>query len=186
MTAKHAKPKKKATMRLRMMVACIALLLCLAIAPTSSGAWLYHKPTAEVVTLTGHDLAIDITDVGNSDLIPGVAYDKRPYVTVPGSTTSIDSWVFIKVTIPSTLTCSVDSTWTLQETGYYYKAVTQSSNDQSFDVLSGDKITVKTSVTRDTAAQSFYVRACAVQRVGGLEDDRAAAFALAKVELDKS
>lgn len=182
MAAKHSKKTAKKNIWLKLLL-CISLIASVTATTIGTHAWLYHEPTAEVITLTGHDLAINITNVGNSDLIPGVAYTKKPYVTVPGSTTSINSWVFIKVTIPSTLTCSVDTGWTLQETGYYYRAVTQSSSDQNFDVLKDDKITVKTSVTSATEAQSFVVSACAVQRVGGLENDRDAAFALVKSSL---
>ncbi len=191
MTAKHAKPKNKVTVRLRAIVTCISLLLCLAIAPTSSGAWLYHEPTAEVVTLTGHNLVIAASDKTGIDLIPGnsITYtsDTKPYVQVSKST-SINCYVFMKIEDMSTyFDYSIDTAiWTAcADAGYYYKEVTaNTSSDQNFDVLTNNKITVKTGVTLTQASANrvWQYYACAVQRVGGIT--YAQAYALAKPVLD--
>ncbi len=173
MKAQHANRKRNVIGRLRLLILCISLLLCLTVGSTSTGAWLYHEPTAEVVTLTGHNLVLNISNVAGDALIPGNSYTVKPYVTIPTSTT-INCYAFVKVSGSSTyFTYTVDTgIWTQysDNTAYYYKEISASSSSQSFDILTGDKVTIPTSVTLSNASadRSMTVTACAVQRVGGI------------------
>lgn len=189
MKAQHVDRKGNVIGRLRLLILCISLLLCLTVGSTSTGAWLYHEPTAEVVTLTGHNLVITASDKTGTPMIPGNSVTSKPYVRV-NSSTSINCYVFLKIVDMSTyFDYSVDTAiWTAcADTGYYYKEVTaNTSSNQDFDVLTNDKITVKTSVTISQASANrvWQYYACAVQRVGGIT--YAQAYALAKPVLDAS
>ncbi|MBR4868364.1 MAG: hypothetical protein IKU10_04335 [Clostridia bacterium] len=173
MAARHVKKTAKKNIWLKLLL-CISLIAGVTATTLGTHAWMYYEPTAEVITLTGHNLVLNISDVAGDALIPGNSYTVKPYVTVPTST-SINCYVFVKVSGSSTyFTYSVDtSIWTQYSgnTAYYYKEVTKNtSSAQSFDILTGDKVTIPTSATLTNAGsdRSMTVTACAVQRVGGI------------------
>lgn len=192
MAAKHSKKTAKKNIWLKLLL-CISLIASVTATTIGTHAWLYHEPTAEVVTLTGHNLVITASDKTGIDLIPGnsITYtaDTKPYVRV-NSSTSVNCYVFMKIVDMSTyFDYSIDTAiWTAcADAGYYYKEVTaNTSANQNFDVLTNDKITVKTGVTLTQASANRVWRyyACAVQRVGGIT--YAQAYALAKPVLDAS
>ena len=73
-------------------------------------------------------------------LIPGKTYAKDPVLTVKG-TTDVDCWLFFKVVENNpgnflTYELNLDG-WTELETGVYYRAITASTADQSFQLLKG-------------------------------------------------
>lgn len=87
----------------------------------------------------------------NYVMIPGWELPKDPKVTVEGG--SEDCWLFIKLEkaedVDAFLEYSIASGWTPLEgkTGIYCRKVSSSANDQSFEILEGNKVTVKETVS---------------------------------------
>ena len=130
-----------------------AVLSCVCLIGTTF-AWLVDSTTTVKNTFTVGDVDIELAETTGDEykLIPGKTYSKNPTVTVKGG--SEDCWVFVKIVKennPDTyLTYSIDtSIWTaLGEDGVYYKNVTSNAADQPFAIITGNTVTVKSSLTR--------------------------------------
>ena len=61
-------------------------------------------------------------------------------------------WLFVKIEKSSNLNNFIDYSiatgWTELENGVYYREIAASNTDQSFDVINGNSVTVKTTVTK--------------------------------------
>lgn len=120
-----------------------------------------HPYDADNFTLKTNDTPV--ASVDNYKIIPGVDLPKDPKVTV--SANSEHCWLFVKVVESGTfvsdkVTYSVDTGWTAGTkteksdgngvpTGVYYREVNASNVDQSFNVLTDNKITVSSELTKD-------------------------------------
>ena len=134
-------------------VVAIALVLCCAVGGTL--AWLSDKTSPVVNTFTVGDINITLTESDGLDLkmVPGNTITKDPKVTVKSGSEAC--WLFVKVeksaNFDSFMTYEMADGWTALTgaDGVYYREVAASAADTSFDVLKGNRVTVKEAVTKE-------------------------------------
>ena len=153
----------------------LVLALTLFVAGVVGGtlAWLTDQ-TAEVKnTFTVGDINIGLTETTTDyKMVPGNTIAKDPTVTVKANSEAC--WLFVKVTESANLddfiTYAIATGWTELEAGVYYREVPASAADQTFSVLAGDAVTVKSDVTRamletaKTDAPTLTFKAYAIQK----------------------
>lgn len=180
----------------------LLLVLCAVLLVVGSvmGTLAYLQDTTDLIenTFTVGEVQIELTETWNTDinddgvndvwsakLFPGKEYAKDPVVTVKAN--SEDCWLFVKVVEENNPATYLDYTynlddWTELEDGVYYISVTSDDADQSWHLLKGDKVTVKTNVVNadenvegtnnvnmpvdDAAAPSISFVAYAIQAEG--------------------
>ena len=134
------------------------------------------------ITLDEAKVTTDGTPVEGADrvkaneyhLLPGHTYTKDPTVTVKANSEAC--WLFVKVTestdLKDFITYAIAEGWTALPgvDGVYYREVPASAADQTFSVLAGDAVTVKSDVTRTmletakTDAPTLTFKAYAIQK----------------------
>lgn len=153
----------------------LVLALTLLVAGVVGGtlAWLTDQ-TAEVKnTFTVGDINIDLTETNRDyKMVPGNKLDKDPTVIVKAESEAC--WLFVKVTesenLDTFITYAIAEGWTELQDGVYYREVPASAADQTFSVLAGNAVTVKSDVTRTmletakTDAPTLTFQAYAVQK----------------------
>ncbi len=155
----------------------LVLALTLLVAGVVGGtlAWLTDQ-TAEVKnTFTVGDINIGLTETtADYKMVPGNTIAKDPTVTVKANSEAC--WLFVKVTESANLddfiTYAIAEGWTALPgvDGVYYREVPASAADQTFSVLAGDAVTVKSDVTRTmletakTDAPTLTFKAYAIQK----------------------
>lgn len=153
----------------------LVLALTLLVAGVVGGtlAWLTDQ-TAEVKnTFTVGDINIGLTETTTDyKMVPGNTIAKDPTLTVKANSEAC--WLFVKVTESANLddfiTYAIATGWTELEAGVYYREVPASAADQTFSVLAGDAVTVKSDVTRamletaKTDAPTLTFKAYAIQK----------------------
>lgn len=153
----------------------LVLALTLLVAGVVGGtlAWLTDR-TAEVKnTFTAGDINIDLTETtADYKMVPGNTIAKDPTVTVKAN--SETCWLFVEVTesenLNNFITYTIANGWTELESGVYYREVSASNADQTFPVLAGNTVTVKSDVTKTmletakTDAPTLTFKAYAIQR----------------------
>lgn len=155
----------------------LVLALTLLVAGVVGGtlAWLTDQ-TAEVKnTFTVGDINIGLTETtADYKMVPGNTIAKDPTVTVKANSEAC--WLFVKVTestdLKDFITYAIAEGWTALPgvDGVYYREVPASAADQTFSVLAGDAVTVKSDVTRTmletakTDAPTLTFKAYAIQR----------------------
>lgn len=155
----------------------LVLALTLLVAGVVGGtlAWLTDQ-TAEVKnTFTVGDINIGLTETtADYKMVPGNTIAKNPTVTVKANSEAC--WLFVKVTestdLKDFITYAIAEGWTALPgvDGVYYREVPASAADQTFSVLAGDAVTVKSDVTRTmletakTDAPTLTFKAYAIQR----------------------
>ena len=141
--------KKKITLA----VIC-AVLSCVCLIGTTF-AWLTDTTATITNTFTVGNVDIDLTETTGDEykLIPGTEYAKNPTVIVEAN--SETCWLFVKVVKTNNPDAYLD--YSLNLTGWteltadsviYYREVATSGSNQSFELITGNKVTVKTSVTK--------------------------------------
>ena len=133
-----------------------ALIVCATVAGTL--AWLTDKTAPVVNTFTVGDINNTLTESDNLDLkmVPGKDISKDPKVTVKAGSEAC--WLFVKVVksgnFDSFMTFEIANGWTelTEGSGVYYRNVGDKSadgaTDEPFPVISGNKVTVKNTVTK--------------------------------------
>lgn len=155
----------------------LVLALTLLVAGVVGGtlAWLTDQ-TAEVKnTFTVGDINIGLTETTTDyKMVPGNTIAKDPTVTVKANSEAC--WLFVKVTesenLDTFITYAIAEGWTALPgvDGVYYREVPASAADQTFSVLAGDAVTVKSDVTRTmletakTDAPTLTFQAYAIQK----------------------
>ena len=153
----------------------LGLALTLLVAGVVGGtlAWLTDQ-TAEVKnTFTVGDINIDLTETNRDyKMVPGNTIAKDPTVTVKANSEAC--WLFVKVTesenLDTFITYAIAEGWTKLQDGVYYREVPASAADQTFSVLAGNTVTVKSDVTKTmlktakTDAPTLTIKAYAVQK----------------------
>ena len=153
----------------------LVLALTLLVAGVVGGtlAWLTDQ-TAEVKnTFTVGDINIDLTETtADYKMVPGNKLDKDPTVIVKAESEAC--WLFVKVTksenLDTFITYAIAEGWTKLQDGVYYREVPASAADQTFSVLAGNAVTVKSDVTRTmletakTDAPTLTFQAYAIQK----------------------
>ena len=175
-----------------LIVAMCALVAALGVNATM--AWLTDTTDKVENTFTAGDINIEliehdyiqssnsldkdkpVTAEGDYKMVPGNTMPKDPTVTVEkGSETC---WLFVKVTESVNFDTFVDYAmaegWSQLSgvSGVYYweePVALDAANDQPFGILAGDKVTVKSEVTKEMLTASDFTQptisfaACAVQ-----------------------
>ena len=155
----------------------LVLALTLLVAGVVGGtlAWLTDQ-TAEVKnTFTVGDINIGLTETTTDyKMVPGNTIAKDPTVTVKANSEAC--WLFVQVTestdLKDFITYAIAEGWTALPgvDGVYYREVPASAADQTFSVLAGDAVTVKSDVTRamletaKTDAPTLTFKAYAIQK----------------------
>lgn len=158
-----------------------ALIVCATVAGTL--AWLTDTTDPVVNTFTVGDINITLTESENLDLkmVPGRTITKDPKVTVKEGSEAC--WLFVKVVksgnFDSFMTFEIANGWTelTEGSGVYYRNVGDESavvaTDAPFNVISGNKVTVKNTVTKadlngltKATYPTLTLTAYAVQRAG--------------------
>ena len=162
---------RKTRSAMRRMLFTLALVLVVAVASVGGTiAWLTDKTDPVTNTFTVGDINITLTETFNTDtnndgtndawqakLIPGTTYDKDPVVTVKAH--SEKCYLFVKfeeINNPSNYleysSNLKESEWTQldQDTNknVWYKVVESSTNDQSWNLLAGNQVTVKDTIVK--------------------------------------
>lgn len=128
----------------------VTLALCLAVGGTL--AYLTAKTDSITNTFTAGSVDITLAETKSDfKMVPGNVIEKDPKVTVDAD--SENCWLFVQVKAESVadyLEYSIDSAWTELQAGVYYIDVdTAEEKGEAISVLAGDKVTVKTSVTKE-------------------------------------
>lgn len=176
MSTKRRRPvqakRRMSVKNILVMAACLALVAVVSVGGTI--AWLTATTDPVTNTFTVGDINITLTETPNYDsdgnntldswqakLIPGSEYAKDPVVTVTAN--SEDCYLFVKfeeignpstyLTYTSTLT--VDEGWTQGDgtnipANVWYRKVFMSNSDQSWNLLAGNKVTVKNTLDKET------------------------------------
>lgn len=154
----------------------IAVIICCAVGGTF--AWLTTQTGEVRNTFTIGNIDITLAETTSDfKMIPGETIAKDPVVTVKAGSEAC--WLFVKVTesdnLDSFISYSVDSGWTALTgvSGVYYREVAAVSADSSFDVLTGNAVTVKDTVTKtmmdaltDNTLPTLTFKAYAIQKSG--------------------
>lgn len=155
-------------------IVAVVLVLCCAIGGTL--AWLTDKTGEVKNTFSPSDINITLTETLNTDtdndgekdawkadMIPGFSYTKDPVVTVKGD--SVDCYLFVKfeekgnpatyLNYTSTLTTA--NGWTQGDdtnipSNVWYRVVKATDTTKTWNLLAGDTIAVKDTVTKDNMA----------------------------------
>ena len=155
-------------------IVAVVLVLCCAIGGTL--AWLTDKTDEVKNTFSPSDINITLTETPNTDtdndgkadawkadMIPGFSYTKNPVVTVEDD--SVDCYLFVKfeekgnpatyLTYTSTLTAA--NGWTQGDgtsipSNVWDRVVKAGDTTKSWNLLDGNTIAVKDTVTKDNMA----------------------------------
>ena len=141
--------KKKLTVSL----AVLALVACMTAGATL--AWLTAKTSSVTNTFTYGDINIELKETTGESykMVPGNTIAKDPKVTVKANSEAC--WLFVKVeksaNFDEFMTYGIADGWTKLDgvDGVYYREVDSLTTDTVFDVLSGNSVTVKTTVTKE-------------------------------------
>ncbi len=153
----------------------LVLALTLLVAGVVGGtlAWLTDQTDEVKNTFTVGDINIGLAETTTDyKMVPGNTIAKDPTVTVKANSEAC--WLFVQVTESANLddfiTYAIATGWTELEAGVYYREVPASAADQTFSVLAGDAVTVKSDVTRTmletakTDAPTLTFKAYAIQK----------------------
>lgn len=169
------------TKTIAMIMAMVMMVVCMV---SGTLAWLTASTSEVQNTFTTADIGLTLTETFNTDtnndgtndkwqaqMIPGYSYTKDPKVEV--SANSVDCYLFVKfeetnnpstyLTYTSTLTTA--NGWTQGDgtnipANVWYRKVMATDTTRSWELLSGNTISVKDTVTKDnmtTAASAQLV-----------------------------
>ena len=158
---RRARQRKQRNRRIAMTL-CLMLVVCVA-SIGGTLAWLTSTTAPVVNTFTPSDINITLTETGATNnaksfkMVPGYTIDKDPTVTVKAG--SEKCYVFVKVdestVLDNYVAYTVDSGWLQLKdssgndvSGVYYRVVESLTSDQSFNVLTGNQVTVNSNVTK--------------------------------------
>lgn len=182
--------KSKTNRTVSIKIAALIAAIVLVIGCTAGGtvAWLVSKPDPIVNVFTVGNINAELAETKKEfKIVPGVDIAKDPVATVKAK--SEDCYLFVQLTEENwpnfTETTEAGSTtrkveyeiakgWTKLEDGVYYREVAKSdTEDQPFDVLKGNKVTVSSTLTKENAdaiqkaeAPKLTVAVYAVQKEG--------------------
>ena len=149
-------------MKKKAIVAVVALVLVLCCAMGGTLAWLVDSTTEVKNTFTYGDINIGLSESDDLDLkmIPGNSIKKDPVVTVKEGSEAC--WLFVEVkeseNFDDFMTYGVASGWTqltVDAEGnaitdlIYWREVDASNEQQAFEVLADNKVSVRGTVTKD-------------------------------------
>ena len=195
-----SKKSRRVAKARRALLTLSLVLVTMVVAVGGTIAWLTDSTSEITNTFTPSTIDIDLAETTGTSykMVPGSSIEKDPEVTVVKG--SEKSWVFVELvenpgietdttTDPDTvttklftnyLTYSIADGWTLLSestnanvaTKVYYRVVgADTVNDQKFDVIEGDTLTVESGLTKSnmdnlTTNPSLVVTAYAIQYDG--------------------
>lgn len=146
-------------MKTKKLMAAVAVALTLCVTIGGTLAWLTDTtdPVMNTFTVGNIDIVLNET-TSDYKMVPGNTIAKDPKVTVKAGSEAC--WLFVEVKESSNLDDFIEYTkesgWIQLEDansnaveGVYYREVSASTSDQDFNVLAGNAVTVKESVTKD-------------------------------------
>lgn len=165
----------------KMLLAVVSVFTILVCCMSGSLAWLTASSAPSVSEFSVGKIDVTLKDDTNSAdntaavLIPGTTIARDPRVTVTGG--SVDCWLFVRVDAANgagdCLNWTPAEGWSkLESTAemVYYREVTASANDQTFQVVNDAALTVKSDLTRTEIANmnapKLTFTAYAFQRAG--------------------
>lgn len=138
----------------KLLALCLVVVLAAVAAIGGTIAWLTAQTAPVVNTFTVGDINIDLAETAEDfKMVPGGTVAKDPHVTVKAG--SEECWLFVKVeaseNLDTFITYAIADGWTLLDgvPGVYYREVPASETDTVFQVLAGDKVTVRETVTKE-------------------------------------
>lgn len=182
--------KKTVSMKLVVLLLAIVLLIGCTIGGTL--AWLIST-TGEVkntFSAAGIEVTLTETETGPYLLVPGKEHAKNPTVTVNDEKTNVDCYLFVRFDetgdpstyLEYTSTLTTGNEWALVNgtTNVWWRLVETTDETKSWELLDGNKVTVKTTVTEenmaDAAQATLTYQAYAIQ-YEGFESNVAGAWA---------
>lgn len=155
MKMKHVANRRRSVSS-RAFIALLALVLVIGCVAGGTVAWLVAKTDPVVNTFTYGNIDITLTETKRTyNIVPGVALDKDPKVTVKAG--SEDCWLFVKVEQPIAFATGVSyeiaDGWTKLEDGVYYREVSKADTDSEYYVLKENKVTVSSALTKEDIAK---------------------------------
>lgn len=179
--------------RKALLISVIAAVMVLCTVAGATLAYLFVKSETVENTFTPTDITLALKETtGNTyQMIPGVELDKNPKVTASASA-GVAYYVYVKIEetadFATYMEYSVASTWAplvdanndgIADNGVYYKAMAAGEKLEGVSVLAGDKVTVKSDVTKTmmnalTSNPKLTITAYAIQQAGF--DDAVAAW----------
>ena len=134
----------------------LALVLVIAMSVAGTVAYLTHITDPITNTFTVGNIDISLAETKDDfKMVPGCNIAKDPKVTVEAN--SEDCWLFVKIdesrNLDSFISYAVADGWTQGDdtnipSNVWYRSVAAATADQTFSVLAGDEVTVKTTVTK--------------------------------------
>lgn len=141
-------------MKKKLLVALTALVLVVCFAVGGTLAWIKTSTTPVTNTFTYGDINIALAETTGDEykMIPGSDITKDPTVTVKENSEAC--WLFVKIeksaNFDTFMTYAVAEGWIALTgvAGVYYREVAATTADTDYEVLAGNKVTVKTDVTK--------------------------------------
>ena len=141
-------------MKKKVLICVVAVVLVLCCAVGGTIAWLTATTDPVVNTFTVGDINIELKETATDfKMVPGNIIAKDPKVTVTANSEAC--WLFVKVeaseNLESFITYAIADGWTMLESGVYYREVDADTAKAgtSYDVLTGNQVTVKETVTKE-------------------------------------
>lgn len=158
--------------RNRILLTALAALLLVAISVGGTVAYLKASTNAITNTFTTAGITLELKETKKPDgtevadgvtdwtakLIPGKDYDKNPKVKI---TNDVDAYLFVKIedTTDSVLSYTNNLTaegqgWTAlgdSYAGIYYREVAADATTKEWELIGGNKVTVKSNLVKETA-----------------------------------
>ncbi len=151
---KNGKLRKRSGFTAKTVTMILAVVLVLGCVIGGVIAWLTDRTDPLTNTFTVGDINIDLAETTEDfKMVPGSTIDKDPKVTVKAGSEAC--WLFVKVeksaNLDSFITYAIADGWTALpgHDGVYYREVPAGDTDAVYSVLSGDRVTVRDSVTKD-------------------------------------
>lgn len=169
-------------MKKKIVILALAFVLVFALGIGGTLAWLTDKTNEVKNTFTVGDVNIELKETKTPDgtevaagvtdwsaqMIPGYTYSKNPKVTVKAN--SVDCYLFVKFVEPtansaleytSNLTSESWTQGTGEEEGkngvptsVWYREVTSSTSDQSWELIANNRVKIKEDLTKTTMPTS--------------------------------
>lgn len=163
-------------MKKSIIISVLAIVLCFCAMGTTL-AFLMDTSDTVVNTFTFGDINIELTEETGPEykVVPGATVTKDPIVTVIADSEAC--YLFVKVVesdnFDDFMTYAIATGWTALagNSGVYYREVENATEDQEFQVLANNQVTVNSDITKDdlkdlTENPTLTFTAYAVQRVG--------------------
>lgn len=163
--------KRRSTLKKLIAVLSVILVMLVGVAGTLSYLQVQKGPVVNTFASSNIDLTLEETTGSTYKMVPGVAMDKNPTVTVSGD---VDAYVFVKIdeagsvtvsgteyTLDDFLTYAIAAGWTVHtgtvdtndsasgnETVVIYREVKVADTTKTFSVLADNKVSTNAGVTK--------------------------------------